>query len=1558
MKQSSVKIKTPTHLVAALWLFAAVAAISLIPFIISNYDHYQKSMHLPSLREAFMAGTGLVALSAVFGYAFYHLRKLYKANIWASVRIASDEEALDTQHRMLAIIKEQNTHESAVKLLMEEAADLLEVRFAGVGLFDASHHLRALEHYDAKNQQHTKGFVYAYERYTMLIKAMTLGATVPVDDIHADMRTLTLVQDFPEKKSVQAVLYAPLRIEGAIAGACWFEAEEIRRWTLTENRLAAFVSEMVAYALLKARWQKEEVRLSSAYHQFQALKNKSDWGWARFSVNPPIPLKNPLNDQLKALLLHTQLVEGNSAFGKIFHLAGKTPTKLNEFLIGKPDLLLLDFLRHHFTLSNKEFLVSDGQGVKRFVRGNLIGVVENDHLTDCWLMVIDVTEQKVSEQYYRQITESASNMMTILDKEHRIMFDSDSVSQTFGYEKEARINHHILTYVHHDETDLLNELLQRAWKEFTPQHFASLRFRHKDGTYFSGDGALVPVKRNDVFTGVLLEFRLNEERKEMEKNLQKQASFFKGLAESSEEVICVLDKHANILYENQAMENIFGYKQNYRIGRYGLEYIHPDDVQEVDRLFRLSVENPHVHYQTEIQFRHARGEWKKVLIHFQNELDNDSVQGIIFRMSDITQQWDERKNQEKEAEIFKTLVQHSPNSYLILDEKGLIRFASEEIQNVLGYTPQEIESRSFVKLIHQEYKNAALDNLRALRNSPEMKIEFQAALQKENGEWKQMQIVGKVMLQGEKFLGILIEIQDISEQNKKIAQLSEQVAFNQALNDSSGCLIFLVEVDGTVLYLNPTAENKTAIKVAQNIKNYISPENWNELSTVFKELEENPTQRNYLEIKVMDKEGDWMPYYVICTHATLRSSVKGILLEMVYANVWEKSVQAIVESEWKEILISTPQSMVFQLDLEGNIVRCEGNVSMLTNFPPEEIKNTEFTQYLDKSSKESFFEILKEAKYLQTEENFKKDVCIQPLVFNKKEHGHIWLDSYIFQIPKQKGLWILFQNASNRREQAQELRIQRWINDQSTELMAVFDKNGTIRFANDSFHKVFSLYEGENIYDVVHLIEKSEQKEEFKEILQNSLEFPDKTLKTEPTVRLLNGKRLILKCYIQNMLESEPIHALLFRGIDYTEFSIVKSDLESQINDLKAELMELTERVGKNYQKEVESLKEQLILVKEKATSQLWEVEKTYRQELEEKTKKNEQILEDLKIFYENELKSQEISQEKKVLLLNQRIKEQETSFKVNLRLEKNKYESQIASKEKQISELQEKISKLDKSLKSLERSLSSYDWYASKGKISEASMMTYLPIIEKYHDSVEFLLQKLSDIKELIKLYEVIGQVGAYQNVFKNVHEYKRQIHFDKLWFDILEREGTLREVLKKFQNDLKDVSNLFTYNTHDRVIQIPIKKYLNDLTKIYPPSPHKIIYKIEIEDDFFCCMSKGDFMKIVVEILSLIIYTLKESGNIYISQWKNEESVGLIFKGVSDNKIYRKPEILLKKTDSLEEISPQQHVPLIALKETLEESDIPLEISFSNEEGIIFNIDLKKIVKEGELSQRQDLV
>ncbi|MCS6833207.1 MAG: PAS domain S-box protein, partial [Flammeovirgaceae bacterium] len=767
-------------------------------------------------------------------------------------------------------------------------------------------------------------------------------------------------------------------------------------------------------------------------HQFATLKEKSEWGMAYFSLHSPISTQTPFSES-KVLLPQAQLTEANLAFSKMFHTTAKKNAKLDDFLIGKPDALLLEFFSQGYVLKEKEFLLLDGQGIRRYVKGGLIGIVENAHLVGCWLTVIDITEQKVSEQYYRQMTESASNMMTLLDKENRIVFDNDAVLHTLGFDKTARLNQTILHYVHPDDTDLLQALLKRTWQQLMPSDFAGLRFRAKDNSYITGDGALVPIKRNDVFNGILLEFRVNQERNLLEKTLFNEVRFFKGIAEAIDEVIVLLDKEGNILYDNQAIERIFGYKSSLRIGRYGFEYIHSDDIQEVSQLFRLALGNPHVHYQKEILFLHAQGEWKNVVIHLQNELDNENINGVILRIAEQTEQIQARNSQERENEIFKSLVQYSPNTYLILDEKATIKFGSEEVKRSLGYHPQELEGRNFLKLVHPHNKNAVLDNFRLLQSSPDSKVEFQVNIQHDNGEWRTMQIVGKWMTKNETFLGILLEMSDVSQTFQRLNSLQEQLAFYQALNDSSGCLILLLEPDGALLYANPMAERLLGLQAPASLKDYLHDEDWQTLSVVFEQLADNPTQRSYLKIRTATSQ----KYWAICTNASLRSTVKGILLELINGELFleEEKPQPALKN-W----IVLPHTTLLELDHNENILSANGASEEIFGVENHRLLQLPIYQFLDTSSHEIFRKSLTDARQLLASSGADKQ--IRPLSFFclHPSGEKTYVEAFLIVFLHETGCQLYLQNASDKYWQRKELINQRWINDRTQELVAVVEE--------------------------------------------------------------------------------------------------------------------------------------------------------------------------------------------------------------------------------------------------------------------------------------------------------------------------------------------------------------------------------------------------------------------------------------------------------------------------------------------------------------------------------------
>ncbi|ESP63079.1 response regulator receiver sensor signal transduction histidine kinase [Smithella sp. ME-1] len=189
----------------------------------------------------------------------------------------------------------------------------------------------------------------------------------------------------------------------------------------------------------------------------------------------------------------------------------------------------------------------------------------------------------------------------------------------------------------------------------------------KNGDIFYGLLFLTQIDPRDSsfgYEGIMVDI---DERKRADEKLKLEQQRFKSLTESSSDIIFVLNTEGIITYVNPAIEKGLGYKPEERIGKYGLEFVHPDDLQSVNSKFNILVNSTKYSIlHTEDRMRHKDGSWRIFEATGNNLIKDNVVEAIIIRLHDIT----ERK--EKDQELFETkeryriLFEDSPDPYLIL----------------------------------------------------------------------------------------------------------------------------------------------------------------------------------------------------------------------------------------------------------------------------------------------------------------------------------------------------------------------------------------------------------------------------------------------------------------------------------------------------------------------------------------------------------------------------------------------------------------------------------------------------------------------------------------------------------------------------------------------------------------------------------------------------------------------------------------------------------------------------------------------------------------------------
>jgi diguanylate cyclase (GGDEF)-like protein/PAS domain S-box-containing protein len=112
---------------------------------------------------------------------------------------------------------------------------------------------------------------------------------------------------------------------------------------------------------------------------------------------------------------------------------------------------------------------------------------------------------------------------------------------------------------------------------------------------------------------------------------------FQSLARNAFELVTVTDVKGIILYESPALERVLGYTPEQRLGRNGIEFIHPDDRGRTVDILTRAIETPGVPMQLEIRGRRADGEWRWLEVWVTNLIDDPSVGGIVANQRDITE---------------------------------------------------------------------------------------------------------------------------------------------------------------------------------------------------------------------------------------------------------------------------------------------------------------------------------------------------------------------------------------------------------------------------------------------------------------------------------------------------------------------------------------------------------------------------------------------------------------------------------------------------------------------------------------------------------------------------------------------------------------------------------------------------------------------------------------------------------------------------------------------------------------------------------------------------------
>ena len=465
---------------------------------------------------------------------------------------------------------------------------------------------------------------------------------------------------------------------------------------------------------------------------------------------------------------------------------------------------------------------------KRFVnnKGEAKGIIISRAISER-----KITEQKLkeSEEKYRHLFESSSNMIILLDSSGTIFDANTYFLNTFNYEEDELIgkNFQQLERISLKNTAIYKEKFRELLEMGILEPF-ELQVEVK-GDFFrwmSIQGSLIEI---DGIKLLQVIFQDINERKVAEQKLRESEEKYRIISENANDLIAVINEKFRFEYINEEVhKRLTGYPKEDLIGKSPLDNFHPDDKKKTVETWRDGVISGEG--TTEFRYKKKDGTWLWLDMRGKKFIDIDGKPKGIIISRDITERKITEQKLKESEQKYRHLFESSPYSIGLLDLEGTLIEANEATNKFLSTRTKD---KLIGKNIREIFSSTEQDKLvlpkvteyikEVIKN--EIREPLELPITRSRGDVMWISFNGSLIKIGDKtflqFLG-----QDITDRKRAEQDLKKSEEKYRLLFENSPNAIVLTNSKGIILDFNHVTEKLLNIKRDELIgKNYtkISP---------------------------------------------------------------------------------------------------------------------------------------------------------------------------------------------------------------------------------------------------------------------------------------------------------------------------------------------------------------------------------------------------------------------------------------------------------------------------------------------------------------------------------------------------------------------------------------------------------------------------------------------------------------------------------------------------------------------------------------------------------------
>jgi PAS domain S-box-containing protein len=301
------------------------------------------------------------------------------------------------------------------------------------------------------------------------------------------------------------------------------------------------------------------------------------------------------------------------------------------------------------------------------------------------------------ERLFSAAVESSNDAIITTALDGTITGWNSAAERLYGYSAAEATGRNITVLVPDDRLPEVQDTLRRiGWGE-SIEHNETVRVR-KDGRPIEVSLSISPIKSSSGATiGISKVARDITDTNQTRQVLRQQTEELRRIFETSQDLIMVMDSRGFLVQISPSCEAILGYRPEEMIGRSGVDFIHPDHLENSRREMRAARrgQRPKIS-DTRCIHKNGHDVWLSWLGTW-----SDPVRRFFFVGRDMTESRLAQEALRESEQLARGIIDTALDAFVQVDEQGFIRAWNAQAENILGWRRDEVLGKNVFELMGQ-----------------------------------------------------------------------------------------------------------------------------------------------------------------------------------------------------------------------------------------------------------------------------------------------------------------------------------------------------------------------------------------------------------------------------------------------------------------------------------------------------------------------------------------------------------------------------------------------------------------------------------------------------------------------------------------------------------------------------------------------------------------------------------------------------------------------------------------------------------------------------------------